>query len=122
MENPLSQKTGLTIGILMTTSPEHQNTHTVCKLAAALLSAGQIVELFLMDDGVFNLLLIPKPESAGALLQTVQNQGMKIVLCTQSAESRGISEKECLPGAEWRSQHELSRMVAGSDRFLTFGA
>lgn len=121
MENPLSKKTGLTIGILMTTSPEHQNTHTVCRLAGALLSAGHGVELFLMDDGIYNLVSVPKAGSASSLLQKAQNQGMKITLCTQSAENRGISEKECLTGVAWRSQHELSRIVAGSDRFLAFG-
>jgi sulfur relay (sulfurtransferase) complex TusBCD TusD component (DsrE family) len=112
----------LTIGILMTTSPEHQNTYTVARLASALLSDGHAVELFLMDDGIYNLISVPKAGSAASLLQTVQNQGMKIVLCTQSAENRGVSEKDCLAGVAWRSQHELSRMVAGSDRFLAFGS
>lgn len=115
-------KTGLAIGILMTTSPEHQNTHTVCRLAEALLSAGHAVELFLMDDGVYNLVPVPKAGSPSSLLQSAQNKGLKISLCTQSAESRGVSEKESLPRAAWRSQHELSKIVAGSDRFLTFGS
>ena len=116
-----SMKTGLAIGILMTTSPEHQNTHTVCRLAEALLSAGHAVELFLMDDGVYNLVSIPKAGSPSSLLQTAQSKGLKISLCTQSAETRGISEEESLHGVAWRSQHELSKIVAGSDRFLAFG-
>jgi sulfur relay (sulfurtransferase) complex TusBCD TusD component (DsrE family) len=115
-------KTTLAVGILLTTSPEHQNTHTVCQLADALLSAGHTVDLFLMDDGVYNLLSAPKASTAVPLLQAAQSKGMKIALCTQSAENRGLSEKTCLPGAEWRSQHALSKMVAGSDRFLTFGS
>jgi sulfur relay (sulfurtransferase) complex TusBCD TusD component (DsrE family) len=114
-------KTPLAIGILLTTSPEHQNTHTVCRLADALLSAGHTVDLFLMDDGVYHLLPLPKANTA-PLLQAVQRRGMKIALCTQSAENRGVPEKASLPGVEWRSQHELSKMVAGSDRFLTFGS
>jgi len=122
MENGSASKKRLAFGILMTTSPEHQNSHTVCRLAEALLSAGHAVELFLMDDGVYNLLSIPKAGSPSSRLQEVQSKGLKISLCTQSAENRGLSESDCLAGAAWRSQHELSRIVAGADRFLTFGS
>ncbi len=115
-------KTGLAIGMLMTTSPEHQNTQTVCRLAEALLSAGHAVALFLMDDGVYNLVSVSKVGSPSSLLQTVQNKGLKISLCTQSAENRGLSEEASLPGAAWRSQHELAKIVSASDRFLTFGS
>jgi sulfur relay (sulfurtransferase) complex TusBCD TusD component (DsrE family) len=122
MENSLPSKKSLNFGILMTTSPEHQNCHTVSRLAEALLSAGHAVTLFLMDDGVYNLVPVPKAGSASSLLREVQSKGLKISLCTQSAETRGLSESDCLTGVEWRSQHELSTIVAGADRFLTFGS
>jgi sulfur relay (sulfurtransferase) complex TusBCD TusD component (DsrE family) len=121
METHAPQKAGLTIGILLTTSPEHQNSHTVCQIAGALLAAGDRVELFLMEDGIYNLVRSAHSGAPASALEALQGRGMRISLCTQSAESRGICESDCLTGIGWLSQHELSQIVSRSDRFLAFG-
>lgn len=118
MENA-PPKQNLSIGFLMTTSPEHQNCHTVVQLAETFIAAGNKVELFLMDDGVYNI--VKGSFSYAPRLETLLQKGMTISLCTQSAEGRGVSAKEGLPGVQWLSQHELSGIVARSDRFLIFG-
>ncbi|MBI3804996.1 MAG: DsrE family protein [Nitrospirae bacterium] len=114
--------TQLTIGFLLTTSPEHQNSHTVFRLIEALLTAGHQVSLFLMDDGIYNLVRIESPKSPAAQLEKLIKEGLTVSLCTQSAEGRGIFEADAIPGIGWLSQHALSRIVARSDRFLSFGA
>jgi len=121
METP-PEKKGLAIGFLLTTSPEHQNSHTVFRMIEALLAAGHQVSLFLMDDGIYNIVRVDSPNSPSAHLEKLMKEGLAVSLCTQSAEGRGIFEADALPGIGWRSQHELSRIVAGSDRFLAFGA
>lgn len=122
MENPSTDKRRLAIGFLLTTSPEHQNSHTVFRLIEALLSAGHRVSLFLMDDGIYNIVRIESGNSPSAHLEKLMKEGLAVSLCTQSAEGRGIFEGDAVPGIGWLSQHELSRIVAGSDRFLAFGA
>lgn len=111
----------MTIGILLTTSPESQNTQTVCAFARALLITGNRVTLFLMDDGIYN---INRRYSDGipGRFEGLQSEGMHISLCTQSAEKRGVQEEDCLNGIAWRSQIELSKIINESERFLTFGA
>ncbi len=106
----------------MTTSPEHQNSHTVFRLIEALLSAGHSVSLFLMEDGIYNIVRIESPNSPSARLEKLMKEGLAVSLCTQSAEGRGIFEADAVSGIGWLSQHELSRIVARSDRFLAFGA
>ncbi len=108
------------IGILMSTGPEHQNAHTVSALSEAFLAASHPVHLFLMDDGVYHVVKKNKIGIA-TQLEGLLSEQMAISICTQSAEKRGISEAETLSGASWFSQHALAKIVADSDRFLTFG-
>lgn len=122
MEKHSTEKRPPAIGFLLTTSPEHQNSHTVFRLIEALLAAGQRVSLFLMDDGIYNIVRVESAHSPSAHLEKLMKEGLTVSLCTQSAEGRGIFEADAVPGIGWLSQHELSRIVAGSDRFLAFGA
>ncbi|WP_168059958.1 DsrE family protein [Candidatus Manganitrophus noduliformans] len=122
MENQSTEKRPLAIGFLLTTSPEHQNSHTVFRLIEALLAAGHRVSLFLMDDGIYNIVRIDSPNSPSAHLEKLIKAGLAVSLCTQSAEGRGIFEADAVSGIGWLSQHALSRIVAGSDRFMSFGA
>ena len=110
----------MTIGILMTTSPEYQNSQTVCALSKALLSSGNRVSLFLMDDGIYNVVCrysdgVPNP------FEDLHSQGMTLSLCRQSAEKRGLQEDDCIAGVGWLSQIELAAIIDESDRFMTFG-
>jgi len=109
----------LKIGILMTTSPEHQNGQTVCALTEAFLAASHQVRLFLMDDGIYHIV---KNNEIGAAekLRSLLSAQMTVSICSQSAQKRGIAEADTLHGAGWFSQHELAHIVADTDRFLSF--
>jgi len=43
------------LGILLTTSPENENTYTCIRLAEAALATAREVHIFLMCDGVYNI-------------------------------------------------------------------
>jgi len=110
----------LIIGILLTTGPEYQNSQSVVTLVDALLSAGNTVKLFVMDDGIYNIVRGLAYEIA-EVFDGLQSRGMEIMLCRQSAERRGVRMADCLPQTAWRSQIELAKYVEQADRFLSFG-
>jgi sulfur relay (sulfurtransferase) complex TusBCD TusD component (DsrE family) len=112
----------MTIGILITTSPEHQNGYTVFRLAEAFLANGGAVEIFLMDDGIYNIVKNPAKERLFSGFERLISLGAKVLICALSAESRGLTEQDLLPGVGAMSQYELSDIVSRSDRFLYFGA
>jgi len=106
------------MGILLTTSPENQNAGTVINLATAALGAGHEVSLFMMDDGVYNVVAKNKISSRFAGLR---DAGAFLALCGHTAEERGVEEDDCLTGVKYAGQYELAVMVNESDRFLSFG-
>lgn len=110
----------LIIGILLTTGPEYQNSQSVHTFAYALLCAGNEVKLFLMDDGIYNIVCGLAYKVAESF-EGLQSKGLEIMLCRQSAERRGVLEANCLSETIWCSQIELAKCLAISDRFLSFG-
>ncbi|MBI2875265.1 MAG: DsrE family protein [Candidatus Tectomicrobia bacterium] len=95
--------------ILLTTSPEHENTHTVTQLAQAALALGKEVAIFLMCDGAYNLNL----PSFCALHQ----EGAEITLCSLNASQRKIT----FPWPEASgSQYDLAEWAHECGRFLAF--
>lgn len=109
------------IGVLLLTSPEHENTVTVQRLCKGFLNQGHTVEIFLMEDGVFNCIQTRSQLRLNPSWEDLTQQGVEIYLCTQTFEQRGLKEENLLQGAQLTNQHQLGRMVASSDRFLVFG-
>ena len=99
-----------TLGILLTTSPESENTHTVIKLAEAAIARGADVQIFLMCDGVHNAF---DPGFEALLEKRVQ-----IVLCSHSLGERRRPKIEgaILCG----SQYDHAQLVHQVDRYLAF--
>jgi sulfur relay (sulfurtransferase) complex TusBCD TusD component (DsrE family) len=106
------------LGILLTTSPENQDIHTVIGLAEAARNAGHSVDLFLMDDGVY---CVVREVSCSSRLSDLLAKGVSLTLCGHTAEERGVKEEACIEGVKFAGQYELSCMVNEADRFLTFG-
>ncbi|MBI1819444.1 MAG: DsrE family protein [Nitrospirae bacterium] len=109
------------IGILLTTSPEHQNTFTVYQLAASFIRLDHTVDIFLMDDGVFNVLVNVSKRKLFSRFDDLIEKKVNIALCAMSAESRGVKREDLMPGTGYSSQTELSEIVKKCDRFLSFG-
>ena len=109
----------MTFGFLLTTSPERADARTVLRLARAALQTGHRVELFLMDDGVYNVLAASKHPVSGEFAR-LMGAGATITLCATSTGPRGVTRETALPGVRFGGQYEHAQMVAQADRVLTF--
>lgn len=98
---------GSTICILVTSSPESENTRTLGKITEAAIGSGRRVEIFLMGDGVYHIL----HESFLSLAQ----KGAEVTLCAQNALERKVEKR---PGIRFGSQYDLAGMIAESESFL----
>lgn len=98
------------LGILLTTSPENENTHTVIAISKAARLQGHDVSIFLMYDGVYN---IHKKEFVELV-----DKGVNIAVCTLNVEQRKLSRMD---GVLFGSQYDHACIASEVDRFVSFG-
>lgn len=98
------------LGILLTTSPENENTNTVISLSRAAREQGHEVSIFLMYDGVYN---VNKKEFA-----ELASKGVSIAICALNAEQRCVKKVD---GILFGSQYDHACIAGGVDRFISFG-
>ncbi len=98
------------LGILLTSSPENENTNTVISISSAALEQGHEVSIFLMYDGVYN---VHKKEFA-----QLADKGVSIALCAMNAEQRKVGKVE---GILFGSQYDHACIAGEVDRFISFG-
>ena len=98
------------LGILLTTSPENENTNTVIEISKAARDEGHEVSIFLMYDGVYN---VNKKEFADLVIK-----GVDIAICAFNAEQRKVARVE---GILFGSQYDHACIASDVDRFISFG-
>jgi len=98
------------LGILLTTSPENENTNTVIKISKAAKEEGHDVSIFLMYDGVYN---VNKKEFAELV-----EKGIEIAICAFNAEQRKVGKVD---GILFGSQYDHACIASNVDRFISFG-
>ncbi len=98
------------LGILLTTSPENENTNTVIEISKAARDEGHEVSIFLMYDGVYN---VNKREFA-----TLVDRGVDIAICAFNAEQRKVAKVD---GILFGSQYDHACIAGDVDRFISFG-
>lgn len=98
------------LGILLTTSPENENTHTVISISRAAREQGHEVSIFLMYDGVYN---VHKKE----FVELVE-KGVNIAVCALNVEQRRVNRTD---GILFGSQYDNACIANGVDRFISFG-
>ncbi len=98
------------LGILLTTSPENENTNTVIAISRAAKEAGHEVSVFLMYDSVYNAY---KKEFAELI-----DKGVSIAVCALNVEQRKMSR---VPGILFGSQYDNACIASNVDRFISFG-
>ncbi len=98
------------LGILLTTSPENENTHTVIAMSRAARELGHEVSIFLMYDGVCN---VNKKEFVELV-----NKGVNIAVCAFNCEQRKVGRVE---GVLFGSQYDNASIASEVDRFISFG-
>ena len=101
-----------TLGILLTTSPERADAHTVIQLTRAARAQGRAVRIFVMCDGAYNLNTDE--------FQKLGLEGVEIVACSQNASERGVEEVEDMPNVTWGSQYDFAQMTGECDRVISF--
>lgn len=101
---------GNKLGILLTTSPEKQDLHTVIKLCEAAVASGKEVKLFMMCDGVYS--------SYCTALTDLIPKGVEISQCHHNSEERKIHEDQ-VP-VKSASQYIFSNIIEDVDRLITF--
>jgi sulfur relay (sulfurtransferase) complex TusBCD TusD component (DsrE family) len=98
------------LGILLTTSPENENTNTVIAISKAAREEGHEVSIFLMYDGVYN---VNKKEFAELV-----DKGVDIAICAFNAEQRNVGKMD---GILFGSQYDHACIASDVDRFISFG-
>ena len=98
------------LGIFLTTSPEHENSHTVIKLSEAALGRGLDVDIFIMCDGVHNAFT---PE-----FEALVRKGIRIILCSHNLAQRYRPQIEGT--IVCGSQYDHAQLVSMVDRYLAF--
>ena len=96
--------------MLLTSSPENENTNTVISLCSAAREQGHEVSVFLMYDGVYN---VHNKEFAA-----LADKGVSIALCAMNAEQRKVGKVE---GILFGSQYDHACIAGDVDRFISFG-
>ncbi len=97
------------LGILLTTSPENENTNTVIAISKAARNAGHEVSVFLMHDGVYNAY---KKEFAELI-----DKGVSIAVCALNVEQRRMGKVD---GILFGSQYDHACIASNVDRFISF--
>ena len=98
------------LGILLTSSPENENTNTVIEISRAAREQGHEVSIFLMYDGVYN---VNKKEFVELV-----DKGVSIAVCALNAEQRSVQKVE---GILFGSQYDHACIAGEVDRFISFG-
>ena len=98
---------GSDLCILVTSSPESENSRTLAKLTEAAIEMGQRVQIFLMCDGVYHILQED--------FLSLAKKGAEITLCSLNASQRGVENR---PGIRFGSQYDFASMMAHSDNFI----
>jgi sulfur relay (sulfurtransferase) complex TusBCD TusD component (DsrE family) len=98
------------LGILLTTSPEHADLHTAIGLARAARERGCAVRLFVMCDGVYCVGM--------EQLRALARDGVQIAVCAHNASERTVVDSGDVANVTWGSQYELSKLAAECDRVI----
>jgi len=101
---------GRKLGILLATPEEHANTETVLALVRACRARGDEALVYLVDDGVRNLLR----EDVAAL---GAESGVRLYCCAHGAQTRGVPRGG---PALFCGLYTLHSLVGACDRFLAF--
>ena len=100
------------LGLLLSTPPSHPSVDTVLHLIDAALRQGIEVYLYLIDEGVKNLM--------DSRYTDVVHAGVKMSVCAYGCQQHGVSTKDVNPEISLSGLVVLSGIIDGCDRFLAF--
>jgi sulfur relay (sulfurtransferase) complex TusBCD TusD component (DsrE family) len=111
---------GKLLMILFTPPWQSQNTDTVYELAKAAVEEGHEATVFCDVEATYNLMK-NQTTTAGKIDQLIK-QGVKVLVCRESARVRGIDTKSGLiEGVVESSLGKLAELMEQNDRVISFG-
>ena len=100
---------GKKLAVLLSTSPDKPDIHTVVNLSKAALAQGVEVYLYLLDDGLLNF---DQPA-----IDDLLGRGVKLYCCAYAAQRRNIPRSE---KAVFGGLFVLFNLINSCDRFIAF--
>lgn len=100
------------LGLLLALPPSDPSTATVIGLTQAALEAGHEVYLYLIDEGVKNILSPP--------YQQLANSGVKMFACAYGCQQHSVSTANLHPSISLSGLVVLSGIIDACDPFLSF--
>ena len=112
--------------IVLCDSPfQYESADQVYEIAQAALRKSYKVNIFIMMDGVYNLITSQSGEplnmsTISEKLADLMDKGVKITACRVCMELRGVDEKMFPKGLDVGGIFDLSDMIANSDVVINF--
>ncbi|NWF95318.1 MAG: DsrE family protein [Candidatus Thorarchaeota archaeon] len=100
-----------------------ESAYTALKLAHAAVDKGHIVELFLVQGGVFCALREQNPshmQNHYTMLDELITKGVRVVCCGTCTKTRGVAQSLLHPKVEVGSMPILADMITSSDSTVVF--
>ncbi|MFC2020863.1 DsrE/DsrF/TusD sulfur relay family protein [Chloroflexota bacterium] len=106
--------------------------YTTLRFVLAALTAGHIVNLFILEDAAFIAKKGQKPmelpgllehdvmPNCGELLKASISQGAQVKICGVCASERGLVQEELVDGANISTMHDLVDWVVNTDKTVFF--
>tara|TARA_B100001939_G_scaffold62195_1_gene51241 strand:+ start:332 stop:682 length:351 start_codon:yes stop_codon:yes gene_type:complete len=116
----------MSILIIINDQPSSGKTWNALRLSAALVGKDEEVEIFLMNDGVFNVMKNQKAptEIEGQMtshkIKELISLGVKFFYCSQCLETRGIEESQIADNVEKSNLPKLADFIKKSEKVITF--
>ena len=111
---------GKLLVVLFSPPSQSENTDTVYELAKAAVEEGHEVTVFFDVEATYNLMK-NQATSASKIAQRIK-QGVKVLVCRESARVRGIDvEGGLIEGVVESSLGKLAELMEEHDRVISFG-
>lgn len=112
---------------VMTPPYSYQDMDSAIKIAEAALNKGHEVAIFLFADAVNAANSRVKPIRVDRnipkkLEELIKEKGLRVDICGLCMEYRGLAAEALIEGARPSGLPELAKLIAESDRFLSFSA
>ena len=111
--------------LLVNTSPYgSEGPFNALRLAQALETAGEPVELLLMGDAVNTARRGQDPRTAHAsleaLLAGLVDSGVHVTLCGTCCQTRGLAEGDLIEGTTIGTIHDFAHAMRATDKVVSF--
>ncbi|HIC76307.1 MAG TPA: hypothetical protein EYO89_00395 [Candidatus Dadabacteria bacterium] len=115
----------MSILLLINEAPSSSKTWNALRLATALIGQDQKPIIFLMNDGVFNVMKNQKPpdeikgQSTSIKIKELVDIGAKAYYCSQCLETRGINKNLIISEISKSNLLELASIIKETSKIIS---